>query len=108
VLGVNIEQTADTMNYSVVVEDGPSLAAEGLGKTQLLLSPGRHSVEIRDGDVVVRRGVFESVAGGWAVSSLIAASRCFRCRHRNPSHALDWLWKQGGSLHSPVRATARR
>ena len=62
-LNVNIGHYLGASRYAVDIADSPSSPVRGLGKHDVLLAPGRHPVEIRDGEKLIRRGSVKIEAG---------------------------------------------
>ncbi len=73
-LNVNIGRFFGNSRYSVQLTDSPITRVRGQGKHNVLLAPGRHRVEIRDAETLVRSGTVK-IESGTGVDLAIDASQ---------------------------------
>ena len=112
VLGVKIVEAADTRTYAVTIDGSQTPLINGWGKREILLASGIHNVEVRDGDVAMRRGVVEAVAGGWNDISVDRSVTLFPLPSPQPAararlvQASGWVQGVARSNNDRVLATA--
>ena len=102
-LAVNIKDVADAGRFSLLIDDCPESPVKGTGTHEVLVSTGRHNVEIRDGATLIRRGTIDVVAGGRIDVEIAQASARFPLPRSQPDPQ-DELAVQAGGIFAVAQS----